>query len=101
MTAWDALIAWGNAHNVYLHQLAERGFLGLILLLAALWLMLLGAWRAEQARRDAWTLWAAAATAAFLVMNLTEVAWQTEQVFTLFIFVWLLGAGPRPAREIL
>ncbi|MBI4060105.1 MAG: O-antigen ligase family protein [Elusimicrobia bacterium] len=92
---------WGNAHNVYLHQLAERGVPGLLILLAALGTLLLGAWRAERARGDAWSLWAATATAAFLVMNLTEVAWQTEQVATLFFLLWQLGAGARPAREIL
>lgn len=97
----DGETTWGNAHNLYLHQLAERGVPGLILLLSTLAAFLLGAWRAEGARRDAWALGAATATAAFLVMNLTEVAWQTEQVATLFLFLWLLGAGPRPAREIL
>lgn len=93
--------AWGNAHNIYLHQLAERGVPGLIVLLAVFYAFLLGAWREERARHDAWTLCAAAATAAFLAMNLTETAWQTEQVATLFLFLWLLGAGPRPSREIL
>lgn len=93
--------SWGNAHNLYLHQLAERGSIGLFVLLglfAALWT---GALKAERLRRDAWSLWALAGTAAFLVMNMTEVAWQTEQVATLFLFSWLLGAGPRPPREIL
>jgi len=93
--------SWGNAHNVYLHQLAERGVPGLLSLLAVLAALALGAWRAERRRRDAWSFWAATATAAFLIMNLTEVAWQTEQVATLFFFIWLLGTGPRPGREIL
>jgi O-antigen ligase len=93
--------AWGNAHNVYLHQLAERGVLGLLLLCAALTVFLLGARRAYRDRRDARSLWAATATAAFLVMNFTEVAWQTEQVVTFFFFLWQIGAGPPPAREIL
>lgn len=97
----DGVRSWGNAHNLYLHQLAERGALGLLFLLAALAALLRGAWRAETDRSDAWSLWAAAATAAFLVMNLTEIAWQTEQVATLFLFIWLLGAGTRPEREIL
>jgi O-antigen ligase len=93
--------SWGNAHNVYLHQLAERGAPGLLLLLAALAAFLIGAWHAERTRRDALSLWTAATTAAFFVMNLTEVAWQTEQVATLFFFLWLLGTVPRTAREIL
>lgn len=93
--------AWGNAHNIYLHHLAERGVPGLLFLLAALTALMLGAWRAERARRDTWSLWATTATAAFLIMNLTEVAWQAEQIATFFFFVWLLGTGPRPAREII
>jgi O-antigen ligase len=93
--------SWGNAHNVYLHQLAERGVPGLLILLAALAALMHGAWRADRERRDAWSLCAATATVAFLVMNVTEVAWQTEQVATLYFFLWMLGAGPRPAREIL
>lgn len=97
----DGETTWGNAHNLYLHQLAERGAPGLLLLLWALAAFMISARRADAQRRDAWSLGAATATAGFLVMNLTETAWQTEQVATLFLFVWLLGAGPRPAREIL
>lgn len=97
----DGESAWGNAHDIYLHQFAERGVPGLLLLLAALAAFLIEARRADEKRRDAWSLGAATTTAAFIVMNLTEVAWQTEQVATLFLFLWLLGAGPRPAREIL
>lgn len=92
---------WGNAHNVYLHQLAERGVPGLLILLGVLGALAYGAWKAERARRDAWSFWAATATAAFLIMNLTEVAWQTEQVAVLFFLIWQLGAGPRLKREIL
>jgi O-antigen ligase len=92
---------WGNAHNVYLHQLAERGIPGLCFLLAAMWAFWIGAWRAARARGDMRSLWAVSAAAAFFVMNLTEVAWQTEQVATFFFFIWHLGTSPRPAREIL
>ncbi len=97
----DGVRSWGDAHNAYFHQLAERGALGVLFLVAALAALTRGAWRAEAARRDAWSVWAVGATAAFLVMNLTENAWQTEQVATLFFFIWLLGTGTRPAREIL
>lgn len=82
---------WGSAHNLYLHQLAERGLIGLGALLTALGLLLARA--AARARRDpnGWNLWALSATVAFLVMNLTEVAFQNEQVTTLFLFAWALG----------
>jgi O-antigen ligase len=97
----DSEGTWGNAHNLYFHHLAERGVPGLLVLLGVLGAFMAGAWRAARARRDVWSLWATAAAAAFLVMNMTEVAWQTEQVATLFFFAWLLGTGPRSAREIL
>lgn len=97
----DSEGTWGNAHNLYFHQLAERGIPGLLAILTVLCLLFKGAWDAERTRRNWRSLWAVAATSAFLVMNLTEVAWQTEQVATLFLFAWLLGAGPLRSREIL
>ncbi len=97
----DGEASWGNAHDLYLHQFAERGVPGLLILLAALMAFVRGALLAERERRDARSMAAVAATAAFLIMNLTEVAWQTEQVATLFLFVWLAGTSALPAREIL
>ncbi len=97
----DGQTVWSNAHNLYLHQFAERGLPGLLAILAVLITLTVGAWRAAKTRSDAWALAAWAACASFYLMNLTETAWQTEQVGTLFLFVWLLGAGPRPTREIL
>jgi O-antigen ligase len=87
--------SWGSAHDLYLHQLAERGLAGEAVLLALLGVLLVRAFRAERARRDAASLWAAAAVPAFLVMNLTEVAWQTEQFATLFLLVWAFGTARR------
>ncbi|MCX5796557.1 MAG: O-antigen ligase family protein [Elusimicrobia bacterium] len=79
---------WGSAHNLFLHQSAERGLLGLAAL-AALWTAFLaGAWKRARALPDAWNLWALAATAAFFVMNFTETAFQIEQVTTLFLLIW-------------
>jgi O-antigen ligase len=92
----DAERVWGTAHNLYLHQLAERGVPGLLLLLALFGAFYAGARKAWRERRDAPALWALTATVAFAVMNLTETAWQTEQVATFFLLCWLWGAGPRP-----
>ena len=91
----DGQSAWASAHNLFLQQLAERGLLGETVLLALLGLLLIRAWRAARARGDAAALWAAAAVPAFLVMNLTETAWQTEQLATFFLLIWALGAAPR------
>jgi O-antigen ligase len=92
---------WGSAHNLYLHQLAERGLIGAAGLAAALGTLLAGAW--NSARRDGAGrgLWALSAFAAFLVMNLTEAAFQNEQVTTLVLLVWAWGTAPSRRREIL
>jgi O-antigen ligase len=92
---------WASAHNLYAHQLAERGLVGEAALLALFAVLLARARRAARARRDAAALWAAAAVPAFLVMNLTETAWQSEQLATLFLLVWALGAARRRGAEIL
>ncbi len=79
---------WGSAHNLYLHQLAERGLLGEAVLLAVLAVFVGRAARNVLRRPDAWRLWAFSAWTAFLVMNVTETAFQTEQVASLLIFLW-------------
>jgi len=91
---------WGSAHNLYLHQLAERGLVGESALLALFAVLLARAWRAARASRGAAALWAAAAVPAFLVMNATETAWQNEQFATLFLLVWAFGTA-RSGAEIL
>ena len=66
-------------------------------LLALFWSFLARAWRHARRDSNALSLWALAATAAFLVMNLTESAFQNEQIATLFLFIWALGETA-PAR---
>jgi O-antigen ligase len=94
----DAQPVWGSAHNLYLHQLAERGVIGLGVLAVVLWIMTAGAYR--RARRDPSpaNLWAWTATAAFLVMNLTETALQTQQLAALVVFIWAWGLAGDKAR---
>jgi O-antigen ligase len=87
----DSRTSWGTAHNLYLHQFAERGFVGLAALGWLLWAMARRAWERARARPGLWTLWSWGATAAFLVMNLTEVALQTEVVWLLAWTLWLAG----------
>lgn len=78
---YDGVLAgqriWGSAHNLYLHQLAERGLAGgaALALLAATLL------------RGRGTL-AKTLAVVFLALNLTEVSLQNEQVTTLFLFLW-------------
>ncbi|MBI3298594.1 MAG: O-antigen ligase family protein [Elusimicrobia bacterium] len=80
--------SWGTADNLYLHQFAERGFVGAAALAWLLFAYAAGALR--RARRDpgALNLWSLGAAGAFLVMNLTEVAFQVELVWMLTLFVW-------------
>ncbi|MEK7857772.1 MAG: O-antigen ligase family protein [Elusimicrobiota bacterium] len=79
---------WGSAHNLYLHQLAERGLLGLTALGAALGTLTLRAYRRCAAAATPWNLWAFGSCAAFLAMSLTEVTFQNEQATSLFLFIW-------------
>jgi O-antigen ligase len=90
---------WGSAHNLFLHQFAERGLLGLcalLLLLAAFWIRALDRVREKE---SALNLWAFSSATAFLVMNLTEVALEVEIVWMLVFFVWLLAEAGHRARE--
>lgn len=88
----------GTAHNLYLHQLAERGLAGAAALLFLLWRLWAGALARARASPDAWNLWAFASVAAFLVMNLTETALQVEQVWMLLLFLWLWAWSRGEAR---
>ena len=98
----DGSKTWGSAHNLYLQQFAERGLIGacaLLLLLGAFWLRAL---RRAREKANVWNLWAFAAATAFLVMNVTEDALQTEMVWMLLFFVWVcaesLHRGDSPRR---
>jgi O-antigen ligase len=79
---------WGSAHNVFIHQAAERGMVGLAAI-AAVFSTLIGSaiGLARRSPRPS-TLWAAAGACAFLIMNLTEVSFQNEQIATLILFLW-------------
>jgi O-antigen ligase len=82
---------WGSAHNLYLHQLAERGILGGLALAALLGTMTWRAYFRARCHRNAWSLWAFTGIIAFLAMNFTEVAFQIEIVTTLFLLIWSWG----------
>ncbi len=98
----DNQAVWSSAHDLVLHQLAERGLVGLAGLTAALVALGRGAWSAVRRETSARALWAFSAFAAFLVMNLTEVAFQNEQLTTLLLFIWAWGTSqPRRADEFL
>lgn len=97
--ALDGESNWGNAHNLFLHQAAERGLAGVAALAGVCAVIATEAWRRARSWADDWSLWGLAACVAFLVMNMTETAFQTEQVATLFLAVILLPAAGRPVQE--
>ncbi len=83
---------WGSAHNLYLHQLAERGLLGATALAILIGVLLRDAWRAARTG-TARGLWAATSVTAFLIMNMTETSFQNEQFSTLFLLCWAWGTA--------
>lgn len=96
----DGESGWGSAHNLYLHQLAERGSLGALSLLVLCAALFARAVRAARSDTDTRSLWAAGAVAALLAMSLTETTFQNEQFSSLILLVWAWGTMPlRPRRE--
>jgi hypothetical protein len=93
----DSQSSWGSSHNLYLQQLAERGLVGLTALVAALAALTGRAYTRARRNPSAWNLWAWGAWAAFLVMNLTEVAFQNELVTTFFLFIWAWSEAHKDA----
>lgn len=92
---------WSSAHNLYLHQLAERGLTGAVALGCVLWTMSRRAWVAARDTAEPETLWAAATVAAFLVMSATETVFQNELISTLILLVWCRGVAAARRRKIL
>lgn len=90
---------WGSVHNLYLHQLAERGLLGLAALLLVFGSLTLRAYRRCAQAATPWNLWSLSCCAAFLVMNAAESAFYSEQITALFLFSWAWAEGNHGARR--
>jgi O-antigen ligase len=89
-----------NVHNLYLETLAELGPIGLALLVVALGVPLVAAFRA---RRRGLAAAAAAAYAAFLAHALVDWDWQMPAVTLAALFsgaALLAAARPGPARPL-
>jgi O-antigen ligase len=97
--AVDRQHAWASAHNLYLHQLAERGVLGGVVLLILCAVLLARPIRAARRGGGAPALWAAGAVAAFLVMSLTETSFQNEQFGSLLLLIWAWGTASLRAAD--
>ncbi len=88
---------WGSLHNLYLHQLAERGLAGLAALLSLFGGMFALALKNFRNERNAYTLWALAVLPAFFAMNITEVSFQ--HVHTSFAVLLALAASTNSLRQ--
>lgn len=78
--------AWGSLHNLYIHQAAERGLLGLAALLLLFASMALFALNRFKAARSPYTLWALCVLPAYYMMNLTEISFQhVHPAFAIFL----------------
>ena len=67
---------WGSLHDLYIHQAAERGLVGLAALLTLFGAMFIIALRNFRAAPSQFTLWAISLIPAWYVMNVTEITFQ-------------------------
>ncbi len=82
---------WGSLHNLYIHQTAERGFVGLLALLILFGGMFVTALN-NYRRYSSWqTLWALAIMPAWFMMNATEITFQ--HVHTSYTVLLALAAA--------
>lgn len=83
----DGQYGWSNVHNLYLQQGAERGLIGLGVLLYLLAGLFVYAWLPQRRTVTVCTLWAACAYPGFLAMNLTETSFQHAVVSMGMFFI--------------
>jgi len=77
---------YGTLNNLYVHQAAERGILGLAALLLLFASMFLFALKRFRAAKSPYALWAVCALPAFYVVNLTEISFQhVHTAFAIFL----------------
>lgn len=87
---------WGSLHNLYLHQAAERGLIGLAALLTLFGTMLAFAVKNLRSAFGPYTLWAAAALPAYFIMNVTENSFQ--HVHTSYAIIMALAFSAAVVR---
>lgn len=88
---------WGSLHNLYIHQTAERGFVGLAALLALFGGMLVISLRNFRASQSPSTLCALAIMPAWFLMNVTEITFQ--HVHTSYAVLLVLAASVTAVKK--
>ncbi|MBI4051944.1 MAG: O-antigen ligase family protein [Elusimicrobia bacterium] len=91
---------WGSAHNLYLHQMAERGLVGLAALLLLLGTLLYQSWKRHSQNPSFLNLWTLAGVAGFLVMNVTETSFESAMVWMPILFLYAWSERTHAKREM-
>ena len=87
---------FGTLNNLYIHQAAERGLLGLGALLLLFLTMFIYAAKLFKATASPYALWALCALPAFYVVNLTEISFQhVHTAFAIFMALAMAAAAER------
>ncbi|MBI4802521.1 MAG: O-antigen ligase family protein [Elusimicrobia bacterium] len=88
---------WGSLHNLYIHQTAERGLVGLAALLTLFGAMFITALRNFRVAPFRFTLWALAIMPSWFLMNATEITFQ--HVHTSYAVLLALAVSVAAAKE--
>lgn len=92
----DGQFGWGNLHNLYIHQAAERGLAGFTALVYLFISMFTLAWRLVRTNRNVHTMWCLCTLPGFFVMNLTETSFQHAVVaMSVFLLIALSHASTK------
>jgi len=85
---------YGTLNNLYVHQAAERGTLGLAALLLLFGSMFIFALRRFRTSKSPYALWALCALPAFYVVNITEISFQhVHTSFAIFLALAFAAAA--------
>lgn len=82
---------WGDPHNLYFAQLAERGIVGFAAIVWLLGAMVRQSWLRWRRSGSFLSLWCLTWLVGFLVMNLTESAFQVAMLWmpTIILYAWM------------
>ena len=90
---------YGTLNNLYIHQAAERGTLGLAALALLFGAMFIFALKGYRASGSPYALWALCALPAFYVMNITEISFQhVHTSFAIFLALAFSAAAEQEKK---
>lgn len=88
---------WGSLHNLYIHQTAERGLVGLAALLTLFCGMFIVSLRRFRAAPSAFTIWSLAIIIPWYSLNLTEITFQ--HVHTSYAVLFALAVSVTASKS--